>query len=156
MANKDNECKDLNMGDKNFPGLSLLFEIQASLQETVFTKHGGTQFRDMNLREVVDFALKNKHALEDELSEMMDAIGGIDEGIGNAAWKWWKMDNAKTENMTINSLSESDRKELLMEYVDILHFFINFALLFGFSANEVANAYLAKNEENFKRQKNDY
>ncbi len=60
-------------------------------------------------------------------------------------WKPWK--NGKP--------LEETRQERLMEMADILHFFVQLALDQGFSAEEMHAAYVAKNQENRRRQQSD-
>ena len=60
-------------------------------------------------------------------------------------WKPWKNPRSLDEN----------REARLLETVDILHFLIQLALDQGFSATEVYQAYLRKNEENQERQRSD-
>jgi hypothetical protein len=60
-------------------------------------------------------------------------------------WKPWK--NGKP--------LEETRQERLMEMADILHFFVQLALDQGFSAEEMHEAYVAKNLENRRRQQSD-
>ena len=50
---------------------------------------------------------------------------------------------------------DTTRQARLMEMADILHFFVQLALDQGFSADELHQAYLAKNRENRSRQVND-
>jgi len=110
----------------------------------------------MSLRDVMNFWHTNTHAVIDEIHEMTDALGGIKDGSGNAIWKYWKTDFSKYENMKVSDLSEDDRKELYMEWVDILHFFINYAASIGLDAKTAYNYYFAKAEENKARQKRGY
>lgn len=152
MANKDNNCSHLEVGNKVFPELDHLFQTQLDIQTKVY----GYDFKNMSLKQLMDFWLMNKHAEDDETNEMFDALGGIHDGMGNAVWKPWKKQHADTAGLSINSLSERDRKELLMEVVDKLHFFLNFAVSVGFTGSEVANAYYSKNAENIRRQKEGY
>ena len=49
----------------------------------------------------------------------------------------------------------SNRQERLFEMADIFHFFVQLALDQGFSAEEIYAAYVAKNEENRRRQQSD-
>jgi hypothetical protein len=51
----------------------------------------------MTIREIMDFWLVNIHALNDEIHEMVDALGGIKDGSGNAVWKYWKIDGITKE-----------------------------------------------------------
>jgi dimeric dUTPase (all-alpha-NTP-PPase superfamily) len=60
-------------------------------------------------------------------------------------WKPWK--NARA--------LDANRDERLYEMADILHFFAQLALDQGFSAEELHAAYIAKNDENRRRQQSD-
>lgn len=159
MANIDNECKDLEIVDYHKSSiesgedtLGQIMEHQKEMQEKTY----GIKFEDMTISEIKDFWLVNKHALQDELHEMIDALGGIKDGSGNAVWKYWKKDHKKFENMKISDLSENDKKELFMEWIDGLHFFINFAASIGLDSKTVFNYYFAKAAENKDRQKRGY
>src|SRR5215470_3098135 len=66
--------------------------------------------------------------------------------INNALnWKSWKNGGEL----------EATRDARLMEMADILHFFVQLALDQGFSAEEMHEAYVAKNLENQRRQQSD-
>lgn len=159
MANTDNKTNHLDVDNKVYPAIDLLFQTQESLQDYIAEKKGLPQPLDIstsNIRNIGEWMLKQKHAFDDEFSEMMDALGGIDDGIGSAAWKWWKDDNKKANLIYLSDLSDNDLKELKMEYVDMLHFFINMGLFLGMDGSEVMNMYISKNKENIERQKNNY
>ncbi len=154
MANSDNKCADLEVKDHHIDSsdsLGLIYNKQIELQKKL-----GFDFKDWNLKQISDFWLANKHAMSDELNEMFDALGGINEGIGSAAWKYWKKDNIKAKSMKISDLSESDRLELFYEWIDGLHFYMNFAISIGMTSKDIVNLYIAKNEENHNRQKRGY
>ena len=155
MANIDNECKDLEVNhfyDKSTTHLADIMEHQKEMQEKTY----GIKFDEMSIREVMNFWHVNTHAVIDELHEMTDALGGIKDGSGNAVWKYWKKDFSKYETMKVSDLSEDDRKELFMEWIDVLHFFINYAASIGLDAKTAYNYYFAKAEENKNRQKRGY
>ena len=155
MANIDNQCKDLEVKDfydESTTNLADIMEHQKEMQEQTY----GFNFEDMSLRDVMNFWHTNTHAVIDEIHEMTDALGGIKDGSGNAIWKYWKTDFSKYENMKVSDLSEDDKKELYMEWVDILHFFINYAASIGLDARTAYNYYFAKAEENKARQKRGY
>jgi len=155
MANTDNECKDLEIKDfyeQSKTHLADIMEHQKEMQEKTYN----IDFSEMTIREIMDFWLVNIHALNDEIHEMVDALGGIKDGSGNAVWKYWKKDHFRYANMTINDLSENDKKELFMEWVDGLHFFMNFPASIGLDAKTAYNYYFAKAEENKRRQKDGY
>ena len=156
MANIDNKCKDLDVRDyftengynhsKN--SLEDLYSLQNKTQSMYFEKQGKKPFSEYNIGDVVDFLMVTNHAIIDELHEMMDAVGGIEDGEGNAAWKPWKS--------TKSDLTPGDLKELKMEWIDVMHFVFNAGLAIGVTPKEFYNFYLSKNEENWNRQKNNY
>ena len=154
MANTDNQCFNLPVEVLSSPDWDKVFNMQLSLQKRIMGDDFDSQSN--TLANVADFFLKNKHALEDELSETIDAIGGIHDGIGSAAWKWWKKDNAEAEVRTLHSLSDRDRLELAMEITDQLHFLINEYVKLGITGSQAFSLYMAKNKENFDRQDRGY
>ncbi len=147
------EIKDLYSESKNT--LKDLFELQKDIQENVY----GYNFRSMRLgplskmREFFDW---NYHAIQDEMREAMEALGGVKDGIGSGIWKPWKSTHKQAENMTFNEMSDSDKIELKMELIDHLHFLFNEMHAVGMTTEELFNYYFAKNEENRNRQKNGY
>ena len=154
MANSDNKCADLNVKDYSqeiTDTLGFIYNKQVELQQRL-----GFDFRDLTLKQIADFWMVNKHAMSDELNEMFDALGGIDDGIGAAAWKYWKQDNKKAAQMKISDLSENDRLELFYEWIDGLHFYLNFAISMGMTSKDIVNLYAAKQAENINRQQNGY
>lgn len=154
MANSDNKCADLNVKDYSqeiTDTLGFIYNKQVELQQRL-----GFDFKDLTLKQIADFWMVNKHAMSDELNEMFDALGGIDDGIGAAAWKYWKQDNKKAAQMKISDLSESDRLELFYEWIDGLHFYLNFAISMGMTSKDIVNLYAAKQAENLERQQRGY
>ena len=154
MANSDNKCAELEVQDFHTgveDTLGLIFNKQKELQERL-----GFNFEGWTLKQIADFWMVNKHALGDELNEMFDALGGIEDGIGSSAWKYWKSNNSEAANMTVADLSESDRLELYYEWIDGLHFFMNFGISIGMTSKDIVNLYMAKNAENHDRRERGY
>lgn len=155
MANSDNKCSDLEVKDYSLDSdkdsLKLIYEKQIDLQRRL-----GFDFKDWSLKKIADFWMVNKHAMSDELNEMFDALGGINDGIGSSAWKYWKNNNSKAESMKISDLTEEDKLELFYEWIDGLHFYMNFAISIGMTHKDILNLYMAKNEENHDRQNRGY
>lgn len=154
MANADNKCADLEVQDFYTDvkdTLGLVYNKQIELQSRL-----GFNFENWTLKEIADFWCVNKHAMSDELNEMFDALGGVNDGIASAAWKYWKQDNVKAATMTVADLSEADRLELFYEWIDGLHFYMNFAISIGMKAEDIVNLYMAKNAENHDRQNRGY
>lgn len=163
MANEDNKCADLEVRDyytengyDEKSSLADLYELQGKTQKMYAQKQGKKTFEEFNIGDVIDFMMMNNHALVDELHEMADAVGGIDDGVGNAAWKPWKGANAEVRKKKLSDLSESDTKELKMEFIDAMHFMFNNGLALGITPKEIYNYYLAKNEENWNRVRRGY
>jgi hypothetical protein len=155
MANTDNSCKDLNIEDlysKSKDTLGDIMRVQKDTQQNVY----GYDFGQLNLRELMDFWHVNNHAMIDEIHEATDALGGIKDGSGNAIWKYWKKHHNKYQYMKFEDLSMADRLECKFEVVDMLHFFLNYAISIGMTPNELFNMYMAKNKENRNRQATGY
>ena len=103
MANTDNKCKDLDVRDywkeKEYDvkvnSLEELYSLQAKTQNMYFERQGRKPFSEFTIGDVIDFLMVTNHAIIDELHEMVDAVGGIEDGEGNAAWKPWKSKNKR-------------------------------------------------------------
>ena len=159
MANVDNSCAHLEVEDvfsESKNTLEDLYNLQKDIQENVYG-YDFDQLRSKPLNEFRQFFDWNYHAIQDELRETFDALGGIKDGIGNGIWKPWKKSyHEKAPEMSFNSLSESDKKELQMELIDIQHFLFNMMLASGLTPADLMNMYFAKNKENRERQKRGY
>ena len=155
MANIDNSCSDLSIEElysKSSDTLGDIMSLQKDTQETIYNFN----FSAMTIREVMNFWHVNTHALIDEIHEATDALGGIKDGSGNAVWKYWKKDFSKYEMMKFSDLSESDQIEAKFEVIDMLHFFMNYAISIGMTPQEMYNMYMSKNKENRERQLRGY
>jgi hypothetical protein len=155
MANIDNTCADLKIEDlysSSKDTLGDIMDLQKDTQSTVY----GWNFENMTLREIMSFCHANTHAMVDEIHEATDALGGIKDGSGNAIWKYWKKDFNNYSNIKFSDLSESDQLEAKFEIIDMLHFFMNYAISIGMTPQEMYNMYMSKNAENRDRQKRGY
>lgn len=155
MANVDNTCADLIVEDlyeSSSNTLADIFELQKDTQKNVY----GWDFTNMTLREIMSFWHTNTHSLVDEIHEATDALGGIKDGSGNAIWKHWKKDFNKYSNLKFSDLSPSDQLECKFEIIDMLHFFMNYAISIEMTPSEIYNLYMAKNKENRDRQSRGY
>lgn len=154
MANSDNKCSDLEVKDKYTDAkdtFGMIYNKQKELQQRL-----GLDYTNLSLQEIAESWMVNKHAMSDELNEMFDALGGINDGIGSSAWKYWKKDHYKSSEMTIKDLSDEDKLELYYEWIDGLHFYMNFAIAIGMTSKDIVNLYMAKNSENHDRQDRGY
>jgi hypothetical protein len=160
-----NECYHLEIKHEDAPMFDELVNMQKELQLRIMPN-----FCDENrsIAEIAEFFMKNKHALEEELAETLNALGGTHDPLqtelgkanpplGSAAWKWWKNSNKfLAETHTIEDLSGRDMLELKMEIVDQFHFFMNQMVAINMTGSELYSMYKSKNAENFRRQRNGY
>jgi len=136
--------------------LADLYNLQKDIQENVYG-YDFQAMREAPLPQMRAFFDWNYHAIQDELRETFDALGGVKDGIGNAVWKPWKKAyHEKAPNMTFNDLSDEDKKELWMELIDIQHFLFNLMIATGMDASDLMNLYFSKNKENRARQQRGY
>ena len=106
-----------------------LFRMQKALNERI-----GVQTDGMSEEEKTKWLLNYTRAMNQELAELTDSV----------PWKWW----AKYQKF--------DAQNAKVEVVDLFHFLISMAQVLGMSADDVFNAYVKKNEVNFKRQESGY
>jgi hypothetical protein len=159
MANTDNSCSKLEIKDTwsertevNEDTLGNIMDVQAETQRNVY----GYKFEEMTLRDLMTFWHMNNHAMIDEIHEATDALGGIKHGDGNAIWKKWKGAFDSYGDKKFQDLSGEDQLECKFEIIDMLHFFLNYAISVGMTSSELYNMYMAKNEENRARQQRGY
>lgn len=106
-----------------------IFRMQKSLNERI-----GVHTDSMDEAERTKWILNYCRAMTQEIAELTDSV----------PWKWW----AKYQTF--------DLQNARVEVVDLFHFLISAAQVLGMSADDVFNAYVKKNEVNFKRQEDGY
>ena len=106
-----------------------LFRMQKALNERI-----GVRTDVMSDEDKDKWLLNYCRAMSQEIAELTDSV----------PWKWW----AKYQKF--------DEQNARVEVVDLFHFLISLAQVLGMSADDVFNAYLKKNEVNFKRQETGY
>lgn len=103
--------------------------MQKALNERI-----GVHTDDMTEADRVKWILNYCRAMSQELAELTDSV----------PWKWW----AKYQQFDVQNAR--------VEVVDLFHFLISLAQVLGMSADDVYQAYLKKNEVNFRRQETGY
>ena len=106
-----------------------LFRMQKALNERI-----GVKTNEFNDEQKTEWVLNYCRAMSQELAELTDSV----------PWKWW----AKYQKL--------DEQSARVEVVDLFHFLISLAQTLGMSADDVFEAYVKKNEVNFKRQESGY
>jgi dimeric dUTPase (all-alpha-NTP-PPase superfamily) len=106
-----------------------LFRLQQMLNLRI-----GVRTDSMTEEEKTKWVLNYCRAMSQEIAELTDSV----------PWKWWAR------------YQKFDEQNARVEVVDLFHFLISLAQVLGMSADDVFNAYLKKNEVNFRRQDSGY
>jgi dimeric dUTPase (all-alpha-NTP-PPase superfamily) len=106
-----------------------LWRMQDALNKRI-----GVQMDGISDEDKAKWILNYSRAMTQEMAELVDSV----------PWKWW----AKYQKF--------DEQNARVEVVDLFHFLISMAQVLGMSADDVFNAYIKKNEVNFKRQESGY
>ena len=106
-----------------------LWRMQDALNKRI-----GVHMDGMSDEDKARWILNYSRAMTQEMAELVDSV----------PWKWW----AKYQKF--------DEQNARVEVVDLFHFLISMAQVLGMSADDVFNAYIKKNEVNFKRQETGY
>jgi dimeric dUTPase (all-alpha-NTP-PPase superfamily) len=106
-----------------------LFRMQRALNERI-----GVCTEGMSEEEKTKWLLNYCRAMSQEIAELTDSV----------PWKWW----AKYQKF--------DEQNARVEVVDLFHFLISLAQVLGMTADDVFQAYVKKNEVNFRRQDTGY
>src|SRR5438093_9868064 len=109
--------------------LEEIFRLQEALNRRI-----GVDTHNMTDEQRQQWVLNYCRAMTQEIAELTDSV----------PWKWW----AKYQKF--------DEQNARVEVVDLFHFLISLAQVLGMSADDVFNAYVKKNEVNFKRQQSGY
>ncbi len=109
--------------------LTQIFEMQEELNSRI-----GVDLKGIGDEEQVKWILNYTRAMQQELAELTDSV----------PWKWW----AKYQ--------EFDKQNAKVEVVDLFHFLVSLAQTLGMTADDVFDAYIAKNKVNHQRQDSGY
>ena len=109
--------------------LQRIFEMQEELNARI-----GVNLKDIDEAEQTKWVLNYTRAMQQEMAELIDSV----------PWKWW----AKYQAF--------DKQNARVEVVDLFHFLISLAQTLGMSADDVYDAYVAKNKVNHQRQESGY
>jgi len=110
------------------------------------------------LGDIYEWVRDQKTAIDDEFSELISALPGMDmpEKQRTGIWKKWRANYNEIRNKTIDELTKDELLELLFEKVDIAHFDMNIDLAIGLDAKTKFILYVLKNLENVRRYNSGY
>jgi dimeric dUTPase (all-alpha-NTP-PPase superfamily) len=109
--------------------LTQIFEMQEELNFRI-----GVDLKNIDQEEKTRWILNYTRAMQQELAELTDSV----------PWKWW----AKYQKF--------DEQNAKVEVVDLFHFLVSLAQTLGMTADDVFDAYIAKNKVNHQRQDSGY
>ncbi len=135
IINPENQCANVDV----IP----LDNIENKL-ETIFAYQKKLQLLYGNDLQNLDNQIEKPIVVKDMVLALTDELHEL---LNRTPWKPWR--NYKVPE-DFNP-SQDEVKEIKMELVDILHFFVNLCLIFNLSAQELFDFYMAKNSENIKR-----
>ena len=142
--------------------LQLMLNLQEDLQNKIavekpaYTRDFGMILgKDMSILNLANFLLAQKQSFDDEIQELLQAIGGPD---GNASWKYWKTAHEKLyqNGKRFSDLTKEEQYHAQEEMIDILHFVFNMCLALGLTSEQIFDIYFLKNKENINRQEIKY
>jgi dimeric dUTPase (all-alpha-NTP-PPase superfamily) len=94
----------------------------------------GVNLKGIDEKEQTKWVLNYTRAMQQEMAELTDSV----------PWKWW----AKYQ--------EFDKQNARVEVIDLFHFLVSLAQTLGMTADDVFDAYIAKNKVNHQRQDSGY
>lgn len=138
-----------------------ILDMQNKLQTTLAEKLPEFNIKPADVEtkgQLVDWVDRNFDALSDEFRELKNSIGGMSKGekAASSVWKKWKSDHGTVIQEKLENMSDDDRMEMLMEVIDMLHFYINIVLATGMSSQDMYLLYFLKNFENTRRYNSGY
>ena len=115
--------------DQFMDKLTQIFEMQEELNARI-----GVNLKGIDEKEQTKWVLNYTRAMQQEMAELTDSV----------PWKWW----AKYQ--------EFDKQNARVEVIDLFHFLVSLAQTLGMTAEDVFDAYVAKNKVNHQRQDSGY
>jgi len=109
--------------------LAKIFEMQEELNSRI-----GVNLKGISEEEQTKWVLNYTRAMQQEMAELTDSV----------PWKWW----AKYQDF--------DKQNARVEVIDLFHFLVSLAQALGMTADDVFDAYVAKNKVNHQRQESGY
>ncbi len=152
MSREELELYALRLRNKTGDGRDT-FTGMLDNQQRIQREHFGFDCDDFSLTELATKIMETKQHLDDEITEVLTALGG---DYGKAAWKHWKADHKKCSELCLDDLEEHLFEEVTGEVADVMIFAMNIAVQCGVNGYELAQAIAEKQAINEERQTNGY
>lgn len=143
--NPENKCSHLYNQEVDTSKITIdeLFRMQLALQDHLADKGKALRYGEADFKSRVDDITRQWRNMNLEMAELIERL----------PFKEWKN---YTPEQKQGFASEEERLEVLYEYVDVLHFFLNVGLALGIDGETFRRLYATKNKENFDRQARGY
>lgn len=143
--NPENKCAHLFNQEVDLSKITIeeMFRMQRSLQDHLAKNGRALDYGAASFMERVDDVTTQWRNVNLEMAELLERL----------PYKKWK---TYTEEQKAGFVSEEQRLEVLYEYIDVFHFFMNVGLALGVDGETFKRLYATKNKENFDRQARGY
>lgn len=143
--NPENKCAHLfaREVDTDAVSIEVMFEMQASLQKNLAAKGRALDYPNASFQDRVKDITTQWRNMNLEMAELLERL----------PYKEWK---TYSDEQKAGFTSEEQRLEVLYEYIDVFHFFMNVGLALGVDGETFRRLYATKNQENFERQARGY
>jgi hypothetical protein len=141
--NPENKCSHLLNEEAQLPSIEEMFNMQLNLQKFLSARGKSICYETASFKERVDAITTQWRNITLEFAELLERL----------PFKEWK--NYSPEQLE-NFLNEEEKLEVLFEYIDMWHFFMNIGLLLKIDGETFKKLYYLKNKENFDRQNRGY
>jgi len=143
VLNPENKCAQLFIGDIPNLGIADMFTMQKKLQDFYASKGKAIDLDTSSFKEKVDNITIQMRNMTSEFIELINVLP-------HKEWKTYSPEELE------DFIDEEHRLEVLYEYIDMWHFFMNIGLLLGIDGETFQKLYYTKNKENFDRQNRGY
>jgi dimeric dUTPase (all-alpha-NTP-PPase superfamily) len=143
--NPENKCAHLFNQSVDLSEITIeeMFKMQRTLQDYLAARGRAIDFSTATFGERVSEVSRQWRNMNTEMAELIERL----------PYKEWKTySEAEKSGFT----SEEHRLEVLYEYIDVFHFFVNVGLALGIDGETFKRLYATKNKENFDRQNRGY
>lgn len=143
--NPENKCSHLFSQEVDLAKVTIdeMFKMQKSLQDNLAGKGRALDYDRSDFQAKVRDITTQWRNMNLEMAELLERL----------PYKEWK---SYTAEQKAGFTSEEQRLEVLYEYIDVFHFFMNVGLALGIDGETFRRLYATKNKENFDRQARGY
>lgn len=144
--NPENKCSHLikDFEHRRFDNpVEEMFQMQNKLQKFLAKKGRAIDYDEASFKDRVDDISRQWRNLNLEIAELIERL----------PYKEWK---SYPQHTLDGDIEDEEMLEIMFEYIDCWHFFMNIGLALGIDGEMFEKLYAIKNKENFDRQEGKY